>query len=82
VIPTSENVSSLSPISMYGASKLASENLINAFCHMYDMKSWIFRIANVIGKDSRKGVVFDLIKNRQNSIYLTAFHITLETVKR
>ena len=70
VIPTSENVSLLSPISMYGASKLASENLINAFCHMYDMKSWIFRIANVIGKDSRKGVIFDLIKKLQKDSQL------------
>lgn len=62
IIPTPESSSNLSPISIYGASKFASENLINAFCHMYNMKSWIFRIGNVIGKDCRKGVVFDLVE--------------------
>ena len=67
IIPTSENANSLSPISIYGAAKLSSENLINAFCNMYDMKSWIFRIGNVVGKDCRKGVIFDLIKKLQQN---------------
>ena len=29
--------------SFYGASKLACESLIQAFCHGYNIKCWIFR---------------------------------------
>ncbi len=49
------------PISLYGASKLASEGLISAYCHSFGMKSWIFRFANVVGSGLTHGVIFDLI---------------------
>jgi len=64
----SEDYSSLLPISLYGASKLAGEGLISAFCHLFNMQSWIFRIANVVGARSSHGVIFDFInKLSQNS---------------
>ncbi|RJS83500.1 NAD-dependent epimerase/dehydratase family protein [Methanophagales archaeon] len=56
------------PISLYGASKLACEALIGAYCHTFDMHAWIYRFANVIGKRSSHGVIYDFInKIRSNS---------------
>jgi UDP-glucose 4-epimerase len=63
----SEDSGPLLPISLYGASKLACEGLISAFCHLFDIQAWIFRIANVVGARSSHGVIFDFInKLRQN----------------
>lgn len=62
-----EDYGPLLPISLYGASKLACEGLISAFCHIFDMQAWIFRFANVVGSRSSHGVIFDFIhKLRQN----------------
>lgn len=67
-IPTKEDYGPLYPISFYGASKAACETLISAFSHNFDIKGWIFRFANVIGKNPTHGIVFDLIKKlRKNS---------------
>ena len=67
-VPTTEDTGMMFPASLYGASKLASEALISAFCYLYDMKCWIFRFGNVIGNDTARGVIFDLVhklkKNR------------------
>lgn len=68
-IPTKEDYGPLFPISLYGASKVACEALISAFCHNFGMKSWIFRFANVIGKNPTHGIVFDLIKKLKNNSY-------------
>jgi len=62
ILPTSEDYGPLFPISFYGASKLASEGLISAFCHNFGFQAWIFRFANVIGKNGTHGVAFDFIK--------------------
>jgi len=62
-----EDYGPLLPISLYGASKLASEGLISAFCHLFDMQAWIFRFANVVGARASHGVIFDFInKLKQN----------------
>jgi len=53
-IPTPENYAPLIPISLYGASKLACEALISAFCHMFGIQAWILRFANIVGGKSRK----------------------------
>ena len=60
VIPTPEDYPTI-PISIYGASKLACEALIASYCHTFDMKAWIYRFANVIGKRSNHGVIYDFI---------------------
>lgn len=66
VIPTPETYPP-HPISIYGASKLACEALIASYCHTFDMKSWIYRFANVIGRRSTHGVIYDFImKLRRN----------------
>ena len=59
---TKESFGPLLPSSMYGASKLAAEGLISAFCHMYDMQSWIFRPANIVGRRQTHGVGYDFIR--------------------
>ena len=61
VMALSENYGPLLPISLYGASKLASEGLISAFCSVFSMQAWMFRFANVIGSRATHGVIFDFI---------------------
>jgi len=59
---TAEDFGPLLPTSMYGASKLAAEGLISAFCHLYNMHAWIFRPANIVGSGQTHGVAFDFIR--------------------
>ncbi len=61
IIPTPENYGPLIPISLYGASKLACEALITSYCHTFDMKSWIFRFANIVGPRGTHGIIIDFI---------------------
>jgi UDP-glucose 4-epimerase len=62
-----EDCGPLFPVSFYGASKLASEAYISAFCENFDMKSWIFRFPNVVGERATHGAMFDFInKLRKN----------------
>ena len=65
-LPTPEEYPTM-PISLYGASKLAAEALIASYCHTFEMRAWIYRFANVIGRRSRHGVIYDFIhKLRSN----------------
>ena len=67
VTPVGEDYGPLLPISLYGASKLSSEGLISAFCHLFNMQGWIFRLANIVGSRLTRGVIFDFInKLKQN----------------
>jgi len=61
VIPTPEDYGPLKPISLYGASKLACEAMISAYCHMFDLKAVVYRFANIVGSRSRHGVIWDFI---------------------
>lgn len=54
--------SPLKPISYYGACKLGSEGLINAFTYMNDLHTLVFRFPNVIGPHLTHGVIFDFVK--------------------
>ncbi|MDD1686607.1 NAD-dependent epimerase/dehydratase family protein [Methanoregula sp.] len=62
VIPTPETYAPFEPVSVYGASKLACEALISAYCHSFEMRSWQFRFANIIGSRSGHGVITDFIR--------------------
>ena len=53
----------LLPISTYGASKLASEAMISAYCHMFDLTACIFRFGNVVGARQTHGVGFDFVRS-------------------
>ena len=57
----SEDYSPMLPVSTYGASKLAGEAMISAYCHMFDMYAYIYRFANVVGGNQTHGIVSDLI---------------------
>jgi UDP-glucose 4-epimerase len=61
-IPTPEDAGLLFPTSLYGAAKLSSEALISAYCHLFGIKSWIFRFGNVVGGDMTRGVIMDFIR--------------------
>lgn len=56
-----EDYGPLVPISLYGAAKLSGEALIAAFCHLFDMQAWCFRLANVVGARLTHGVIYDFI---------------------
>ncbi|MGH9343975.1 MAG: NAD-dependent epimerase/dehydratase family protein [Terriglobia bacterium] len=57
-----ENYGPLKPISTYGASKLAGEVLICAYCHMCDFTGLAFRFANVVGPRQTHGVGLDFLR--------------------
>jgi len=66
-IPTPEDYAPLKPISVYGATKLASEALISAYAYTYGFEALIYRLANIIGPRSTHGVIYDFIqKLRKN----------------
>jgi UDP-glucose 4-epimerase len=70
-IPISESYASLIPISLYGASKLASQALISEYCHMFNISGNAVRLANVVGPLSTHGVIYDFItKIQSNPSYL------------
>ncbi|WMW24301.1 NAD-dependent epimerase/dehydratase family protein [Methanolobus sediminis] len=69
IIPTPENYGPLIPISLYGASKLACEALITSYSHTFDIKSWIFRFANIIGERSTHGIIVDFIQKLKDNPY-------------
>ena len=51
--PISED-SPCRPISLYGASKLACEGLLSAYCHLFAIEVRILRLANIVGKKTRR----------------------------
>ena len=59
-IPVDEEAP-LRPVSVYGASKAACENLIHAYAKLYGIKAVALRYANVVGPRLRHGVIWDLI---------------------
>ncbi|MDD1679842.1 MAG: NAD-dependent epimerase/dehydratase family protein [Methanomicrobiales archaeon] len=62
VLPTPENYAPLEPISVYGATKLAAEALISAYCHSFGIRAWVYRFANIIGERSNHGVIWDFLQ--------------------
>jgi UDP-glucose 4-epimerase len=60
------------PISLYGASKLASEALVSAHVECFGITAWIFRLGNVIGAHATHGAAFDfLTRLRQDPTQLS-----------
>ncbi|MCL5007698.1 MAG: NAD-dependent epimerase/dehydratase family protein [Candidatus Marsarchaeota archaeon] len=73
VKPTPETYGNLKPISMYGASKLASEGLITSFSYLFDMNHYIFRFANVVGRNPTHGIVklmIDKLRDNRDELYV------------
>ncbi|HKO09893.1 MAG TPA: NAD-dependent epimerase/dehydratase family protein [Alphaproteobacteria bacterium] len=63
VIPTPEDAPFPVQTSLYGASKLAGEGLIAAYCEGFDFQGWIFRFVSIVGERYTHGHVFDFYKS-------------------
>ncbi len=69
-----EDYGPLIPVSTYGASKLAGEVMISAYCAMFNISACVFRFANVVGPRQTHGVGFDFLRKlRQNPRRLEIF---------
>ena len=62
VFPTPEDAPFPVQTSLYGASKLACEGLIQAYCEGYGFQSWIFRFVSILGARYSHGHVFDFCR--------------------
>jgi UDP-glucose 4-epimerase len=63
VIPTPEDAPFPMQTSLYGASKVAAESLIQAYCEGFGFQSWIFRFVSILGERYTHGHVFDFYKS-------------------
>ncbi len=66
VFPTPEDYFPVQT-SLYGASKLAAEGLIEAFCEGFGMQTWIFRFVSVVGERHPHGVTYDFVCKLQKN---------------
>jgi UDP-glucose 4-epimerase len=62
IIPTPEDVPFPVQTSLYGASKLACEGMIEAYCEGFGFQAWIFRLVSILGERYTHGHVYDLYK--------------------
>ena len=62
IFPTPENVPIPNQTSLYAASKLYCESLIQSYCEAFGFQAWIFRFASILGPHYSHGHVFDFIK--------------------
>jgi UDP-glucose 4-epimerase len=62
VIPTPEHAPFPVQTSLYGASKLAAEGLIQAYCEGFGFQGFIFRFVSILGERYTHGHVFDFYK--------------------
>lgn len=62
IFPTPETCPFPVQTSLYGASKLAAEGLIQAYCEGFGMQGYIFRFVSILGERYTHGHVFDFYK--------------------
>jgi UDP-glucose 4-epimerase len=62
VFPTPESAPFPVQTSLYGASKLAAEGLIEAFCEGFGFQGYIFRFVSILGERYTHGHVFDFCR--------------------
>lgn len=62
IFPTPENVPFPLQTSLYGASKLAGEGLIQAYCEGFGFQAYIFRFVSIVGERYLHGHIFDFFK--------------------
>jgi len=62
IIPTPEDAPFPIQTSLYGASKLASEGLIQAYCVGFNFQAWIFRFVSILGDRYSHGHIVDFYK--------------------
>lgn len=61
-VPTPEDAKFPVQTSLYGASKLAAEGMIQAYCEGFGMRGYIFRFVSILGPRYIHGHVFDFFK--------------------
>jgi UDP-glucose 4-epimerase len=64
VIPTPEDAPFPLQTSLYGASKVAGEGLISAYCEGFDLRAFIFRFVSILGERYTHGHVSDFLQRR------------------
>lgn len=62
VIPTPEDCPMPVQTSLYGASKLAAESLLQAYAEGFGLRVFIFRFVSILGERYTHGHVFDFIR--------------------
>jgi UDP-glucose 4-epimerase len=62
VIPTPEDAPFPVQTSLYGASKLAAEGLIQAYAEGFGVQAWIFRFVSILGERYTHGHVIDFCR--------------------
>jgi UDP-glucose 4-epimerase len=62
VIPTPEDCPFPVQTSLYGASKVAGEGLIQAYCEGFGFEGYIFRFVSILGERYTHGHVFDFYR--------------------
>jgi UDP-glucose 4-epimerase len=60
--PTQESAPLPVQTSLYGASKLAAESFIEAFCEGFGMQAYIFRFVSILGERYTHGHIFDFYR--------------------
>ncbi len=65
IFPTPENAPFPVQTSLYGASKLACEGLIEAYCEGFGFEGYIFRFVSILGERYSHGHVFDFYRSLQ-----------------
>jgi UDP-glucose 4-epimerase len=67
VFPTPEHAPFPVQTSLYGASKLACEGLIEAYCEGFGFQGYIFRFVSILGERYTHGHVFDFYKSLRDN---------------
>ena len=62
IFPTPEDAPFPLQTSLYGASKLAAEGMIQAYCEGFGFQGYIFRFVSILGERYTHGHVFDFYK--------------------
>ena len=62
VIPTPEDAPFPVQTSLYGASKVAGEGLIQAYCEGFGFEGYIFRFVSILGERYTHGHIFDFYR--------------------
>lgn len=67
IFPTPEDAPFPVQTSLYGASKLAGEGLISAYCEGFGFQGYIFRFVSILGERYTHGHVFDFYKSLRHN---------------
>ena len=72
VIPTPEDAPFPVQTSLYAASKVAGEGMIQAYCEGFKFEGYVFRFVSILGERYTHGHVFDFYRQlREHPEYLT-----------